>query len=389
MTTQTIKNSKYNKRMNKKVFSLIILGLLLSQMASAQKDFKDAYILLTKNDTLFGKIVNANYSTNAVYCDFQKENSAVVKRYFPNKIYGYRFLEGKYYVSKEIETKDNETIILFLEYLINGELDVYFYQENGTINHYLVAKDEMPLKELHYSTSLVTIDGKLFEKESRPYVGVLGRLTREYPELREKIVKIKTPSHEKLIKFGRDYHQLVCNNNECVIYEKKIPYRIFIEFIGGYKIRSLDNGNYINPSVPFFGFKGYINNPQFSENSYFGVGFIYEGKANIIVRLEDYIYTQTSERSSYHIYKVPITYGYMSPKKGLSPIFFGGMNFRPYHGYLPTLSFIPGLKLEAKKYIVKLNVEFEFISLVFMPVAYYATNISFGLLYKLPYKKTK
>lgn len=372
--------------MNKKVFSLIILGLLISQMVSAQKDLKDAYILLTKNDTLFGKIENANYSINAMYCDFQKENSTVVKRYFPNKIYGYRFLEGKYYVSKEIETEDNKTVTLFLEYLINGELDVYFYQESGTINHYLVAKDELPLKELHYSTSLVTIDGKLFEKESRPYVGVLGRLTREYPELRNDIIKIKTPSHKKLISFGRDYHQLVCNNNECVIYEKKIPYRLLIEFIGGYKIISLNKERYVNPEAPFFGFKGYINNPQFSENSYFGVGLVYEGKTTIVVNSEDYIHPETTERKSYHIYKVPITYGYMSSKKGLSPLFFGGINFRRYHGPLPTLSFIPGLKLEGKKYIFKLNAEFEFINVAFIPLVYYATNISLGLMYKLPYK---
>jgi len=371
--------------MNKKVFSLIILGLLISQMLSAQKDFKDAYILLTKKDTLFGKIKNANYSLNAMYCDFQKENSSVVKRYFPDKIYGYRFLEGKYYVSKEIETEDDETVTLFLEYLINGELDVYFYQESGTINHYLVSKDEMPLKELHYSTSLVTIDGKLFEKESRPYVGVLGRLTKEYPELREEIVKIKTPSHEKLIKFGRDYHQLVCNNNECVIYEKKIPYRIVLEIVGGYKLYY----NYDGPIQPYFGLKGYINNPQFSENSYFGLGLIYEGSTNQFINSEDFTSTVTSENISYQIIKIPITYGYMTSREGLSPIFFGGINFRPRFKSLPTLSFIPGLKFATKKLAFKLNVEFEFLNAAFIPVGYYSTNISFGLLYKLPYKKTK
>ncbi|WP_157754658.1 hypothetical protein [Salinivirga cyanobacteriivorans] len=41
--------------------------------------------------------------------------------------------------------------MLFLEYLINGELDAYFYRDEYGDNHYYIEKDSLKLRELKYN----------------------------------------------------------------------------------------------------------------------------------------------------------------------------------------------------------------------------------------------
>ncbi|MCK4663801.1 MAG: hypothetical protein KAT68_13095 [Bacteroidales bacterium] len=361
--------------MKKVFFCLLFLNLIIIQITNAQKNFNDGYILITENDTLYGQIDNKNYYLNSLYCDFKINNSDSIKKYYPNEIYGYRFNNGKYYISKNIiiEGKDS---ILFLEYLINGELDLFFLQDNGRINHYYASKDGLPLKELSYSKEIINIDGKLFEKESKKYVGILNYLTNDCPEVENDIKKINAPNHKKLIKFSENYHNIVCAEEQCVIYEKKITFQIMIEFVGGLKMLSYKRKVYSQTYNPIFGFNLYINNPRFSEKSYFGLGYINEGK-----------FTIDSSRVSYYNFKIPITYGYFHPNKGLSPVFFGGMNIRNYeNGIFTSVSLIPGIKYDFGRFFLKVYTDFEIRSFILIPAKYYSTTVGFSINYKIKYK---
>ena len=49
-----------------------------------------------------------------------------------------------------------------------------------------------------------------------------------------KIAGIKKPEHHNLIKLAKDYHNLVCDDEKCIIYEKKRPLSsINPELVGG------------------------------------------------------------------------------------------------------------------------------------------------------------
>ena len=91
---------------------LIFLILLISIESLAQSNFNKGYIITTELDTIYGEIDNSDYYSNSQYCDFKDLKNTVI-RFFPDKIFGYRFIDGKYYVSKEINGNK-----LFLEYLI-------------------------------------------------------------------------------------------------------------------------------------------------------------------------------------------------------------------------------------------------------------------------------
>lgn len=350
-------------------YSLLFFTIFLFlQTAKAQKDIDSGYILLSENDTIYGNIVNNNYYINSQYCEFQENETDTWKKYYPNELFGYRFNFGKYYVSETIKIENNDAN-LFVEFIINGELDMYFYQDNMKRNHYYVSKSDSVLNELIYSKNYVTIDGKLFEKEEKPYVLLLKTLTKSHPEFKDDIRRLKEPSHKKLIKLGEKYHKAVCADGLCLIYEKKMKYRFEVEAVSGYKMIFLDQERYLQTNNPFYGINFSVNNPNFSEKSYFSIGYIHEG------------IPQDSMNYVINNYKIPITYGYRSTGKGLGFMFFGGLNLRSF--VITSVSLAPGLKLDLGKVYIKMYSEFEFLSFAVIPAKFYSLNIGFGLAYKL------
>jgi len=241
----------------KKTLLIIFFGLSLFINVTAQRNLTSGYILKNKFDTLYGVIDDKNYYLNSQFCDFRENKSDSLKRYYPKDIYGYRFIDGKYYISKALGIAGKDSI-MFLEFLINGEVDFYFSQDKSKINHYYASKENSPILELKYSKELLHIDSKIYERENKQYISVLEYFTRDYPDFKNDIYKLNEPNHKNLIRIGEDYHNHVCKDRKCIIYDKKIRYRLLLEIAGGYKIFTNRYDYYRLSGNPFFGISFYI-----------------------------------------------------------------------------------------------------------------------------------
>jgi hypothetical protein len=353
---------------------LPIFFLLLSICSTfAQQNLQKGYILLTSTDTVFGQIDEKNYYHNSLFCDFKAPGADSLKRYYPADLFGYRFTEGKYYISKNVSLDGKDTLV-FLEYLMHGKLDLYFIQDKGRINHCYAADSTSSLIELMSGKDILYKDGKLYEKDNKQYISALEYLTRDDPGLKKDLDKLEEPTQKKLVRIGTEYHEQVCKDWDCIVYSKKIKYRYFLEFSCGYKnIGHYFSEYYRSSSFPLAGVKFYINNPRFSERSYFGLGFFYEGKSVI-----------DSSGVSYQNWKIPLTYSYSSPKPGLSPSFSAGINLRTYDNYLWTsTSFIPGLKIKSHDFFVLVFADIEFASVILIPVKYHSINFGISFNYQI------
>ena len=297
----------------KSLFPLLILIILLPSVSLAQKNFTDGYVLLPGGDTLHGEINNGSYSGNARLCLFKAYGSEDILEYSPEDISGYRFTEGKYYVSRRI-TIDGIPTQIFLEYLIKGALDVFYYKDMMTGDHYFIDKDTISLEEITYSKDIVKIDGKEYFTESKKGAGLLVYYTMDDPGLMKDINKMTEYNHKNLISLASRYHQETCPDLQCIIYEKKIPVRIKFSMEIGESSFVIPNPNvmteqrnYKAPSSGDWRFNGGINvlfqQPQTSERLYLGLGMYYEYIG------ADYI----------HNLRFPISINYLNPKKNISP----------------------------------------------------------------------
>jgi hypothetical protein len=217
--------------------------LLTAINAFSQAVFKDGYIIKNNNDTVFGLIEYKGNKTNSLDCTFKKNIESASQKYTPNDIKAYRFDNSKYYVSKVVTLGDKEEL-LFLEYLINGRVDVYYYFD-GQAEHYFIDGGDNQLFELKEgSPEIITSHGKRLIRQSKQYLGILKYVFRESPAISKQAETVQL-NRKSLIDIAHSYHNEICANEECIIYEKKDPHEN-IKFgllagLGGVTVSLADN----------------------------------------------------------------------------------------------------------------------------------------------------
>jgi hypothetical protein len=232
----------------KKAIAAIILGIIIIE-AYSQVDFRPAYIIDLKNDTVYGFI---NYNANVYYnCEFKKTPESEVINYKPFEIKSYRFIDDKYYISREVVLKNSYTRInlmdfpdplsegiilksnykeegtykdsVFLEYLVKGEMDLYYLKDLKGIEHYFIENTENNLLDLTIE-KIQTFYNGTFKSEvtKNSYIGKIKAAMIQCPQVFEEIDNIEL-DHKNLIKVTSDYHNYMCTDQKCIVYQRKLP----------------------------------------------------------------------------------------------------------------------------------------------------------------------
>ncbi len=125
---------------------LIIPLILLTgcTIGHAQINLREGIVITLDGDTLQGQIDYRTDNMNAQQCVFMANGASATTTYLPGQIEGYRFLDnGRYYVSRSVMLPDSTRRTAFLEFLVRGQMSVYylgnttptlfyFEQEDGT-----------------------------------------------------------------------------------------------------------------------------------------------------------------------------------------------------------------------------------------------------------------
>lgn len=199
---------------------LTLLFLCCFMGIQAQTNFLPGYIITNEGDTLKGLIDYRSDARNAHKCEFKKNSEAPLQEFLPFSIQGYRFNDGKYYVPREV-TLDGQPTPLFLEYLVDGIADLYFYGD-GTSYHYFMEKTDGKLFELSNEKKEINVDGKIYLKDSKLYIGALKYAFADAKQLFPQINTVKL-DHQSLINITKKYHDQVCDDYQCIVYEKQLP----------------------------------------------------------------------------------------------------------------------------------------------------------------------
>ena len=332
---------------------LLFIGLLLilSKISNAQTDFRAGYIITNFNDTLYGEIDYRGDILMGKTCKF-KLNENIIE-YSPSEIAAYRFIDdGKYFVSKEVD-KNN----LFLEFLIKGQANIYYFRDNNQNDHYYIEKADMPLSELPYEESVVNMDGKKYNYKSKKHVGLLTLYMQDAPDLRSQIENIKTPEHGTLLNLAKNYHYAVCLDGEdCIIFEKKKPlFKSSMDIVLG----AVD---YRNDKTNMQG--GILFNiwmPRANEKLHLRTGVLLT-KASLY------------ENNNYLIWKIPVMIEYIYPKSIIRPkAAYGiGIFLTKDIAPLPCMpAFMGGLNIVVSKslsFSLEYNIDFSHATMKDVPI---------------------
>ncbi len=235
----------------KLTFLLITLSFYPFTSLLAQRDFRPGYIILPNNDTLQGYIHYGSSRINSQKCTFRPNEEAESKSYSPRDIQAYRFTDDKYYVSKLVSL-DSVSQYLFLEYLVNGVVDLYYYYNKN--DYYFIDQGDGILRELKNEDVEFTTNTGTYTKKSNEYKGSLKALFMNAPEIVEQVDHTKL-NHNALIEITQDYHAAVCTDEECLVYQKektKGQHRIgLVAGINNFNFATAPDNNSFIADVPY------------------------------------------------------------------------------------------------------------------------------------------
>lgn len=322
---------------------LIFSGLLIStSFLKAQTDFRPGYIINTCGDTIFGEIDYRGDLLMSSICKFKSTENRITE-YSPNDIIAYRFIDSKYYVSREVNLER-----VFLEYLIKGQVNIY-YQRDVKGDHYYLEKQDVKITEIPYEEGIKYVEDKQIFYESTRHIGLLSIYMQDAPDFQSRIQTIKKPDHQNLIKLAEDYHNNVCLVEKCIIYEKKKPLKkVNLEAVAG-----IVNFNHVPGLHDKYYFQsGIIAHfwmPRSNEKIYFKTGFLFS-------QIED------TFGNKYGYLKIPTHIGYLAPNTyRIRPSFSFGLLSPSYSG---------GVALKLSKHInigIQSWVNFYFKKLLWIP----------------------
>ena len=208
-----------------KFFASLFIMAFFFHKASAQSNFQPGFIITNDNDTISGLVDYRGDMRSSTICTFKVDNTGNAQEYKPEEIKGYRILDSKFYISKEVNS-ENQTKMLFLEYLVNGISDLYYFRDNNG-DHYLIQNQDGEILELSNQQKTIQVQGKNYVGNSKKYIGLLKANFGDCMEIQPEIEKADL-NHKSLSKIVKDYHGYVCDE-ECIVYQKQLP-KVVIKF---------------------------------------------------------------------------------------------------------------------------------------------------------------
>ncbi|TLX75190.1 hypothetical protein E9993_09825 [Labilibacter sediminis] len=346
-----------------KNFFLLIVLISVSEFVDAQTFYKPGYVLALDGDTLYGEIDYRGDLLMGSICKYKSNEGAIVE-YSPSEILGYRFKDGKYYISKEIKGQS-----FFMEYLIKGIVSMYYLRDTHG-DHFYLEKENESMVEMPYEEGIKEVDGKQIYFESKKHIGLLSYYMKDAPQLQSRINSVKKPERKNLINLASDYHNAVCDGEKCIIYEKKLPlFKVLPEVaFGGIGVSAFSDVH----TAPRFqgGVLAHIWMPSSSEKLYFKTGVLFSS----------FEYT---DGEVINFRKIPLHVEYVYPKGFLRPTFSYGLNLYSLVGHTVSANIGANLKVSNKLFL-RVNSDFEFFTnTLIIPNEYFGYAVNVGLLFDL------
>jgi hypothetical protein len=359
------------KKIVLKKFFIISVILPISCFLYAQTDFRNGYIIKLNRDSIVGKIDFRGDMKNSISCSFTGQSRNIIE-YKPGEIAGYKFINGKYYISKYVSRKEN-TDLLFVEYLVKGQKNLYYFSDNAGF-HFLVDLKGDTLSEIPYHEEYINKDGRNYLYESKSHIGSLKTYFSDCSSIFDEIDHIKKPGFDNLISLTKKYHHLTCGDTGCIVYYKPEPLvKIAIEPWFG-KINFAPLGLAETKYLTQIGGMLYLWLPRSNERLFFKTG----------VSVTKYTGTP-----SFLLLKVPLQFEYLFPSKGIIPkidlgVNYYSVNYTDYgNGKMLTFATSLGVLFKLAKFMyIDLSINSDLFEFTFDTDFFLSNAIETGIYFK-------
>lgn len=320
---------------------LIIYSLAPTKLIS-QDRFMQGWIVNQKNDTIRGLVEYQLAHEIVQGVKFKPLSHASATYYDPDEIQGFGFINGRYFIAKEVNSNGLVNQKVFVDVLVSGLANLYRLGKN-----FLLETDEKihPLVE---ETREVIDQNVYYEHKDKKYVGTLNYVLRQCSDdgLRKRIQSAKL-NENSLVTIVDQYNRCktgtskiikVTNSKETVIRYSIIGgvAKSQMKFISGYSSTITNRFKTISTSNPIVGLGISFTNPQKIEGLFLGVELYGSNESFKQFYSSDDIISERFQLDYLHM-KVNLNLKYNIIHGRVEPYFKGGISINQYfNGKLKT-----------------------------------------------------
>ncbi|MDX9727915.1 MAG: hypothetical protein RBT50_01505 [Bacteroidales bacterium] len=208
------------------MFKRSLLALLVPWLSisvlSGQSYFKPGYIISHEMDTTYGLIDFRGGDFNYASCVFISDKGEDPQILYPGSIYGYRFTDGNYYISKRVDTEKGPQD-RFMEVLLSGKITLYHWRvSQKDYNFYIETRNGEMLRLYEKESVVSSRESGQAIRRMKYYVGALGYAMSDAPVLYGLIERVSLQQRD-LVMLLEKYHNTVCDEMDCITYIKSFP----------------------------------------------------------------------------------------------------------------------------------------------------------------------
>ena len=218
--------------------TLFVFGVGLN----GQMNYKNAYIITSENDTIYGLINDGGGYMNSRVCLYKENKKSEPIRYYPGDIKAYRFIGDKYYSTKEVLI-NSKYIPVFTDVLIEGKVNLYHHWRNEEMSFYLEKESGNPigllykkavipvssdsLKGLAKNEGISTSYSAKYSNQNHTSVNIeyfKDTLRSIFANSDAALNQLETLKYKQksMQNITRTYINETCEGNDCILYEKDL-----------------------------------------------------------------------------------------------------------------------------------------------------------------------
>lgn len=247
----------------------IAILLMLATDLSAQIISRKAYVITNDYDTVPGFVDLKGYRSNSEACFFRDSRFSKQKVFAPGTISGYRIINDRYFVSMNIPTI-NGSRVLFLDFLLDGILDLYYFRDSFGDNYCIEDANGRIFTLSDMDKVKEGRDENNSGETGDNFKSILKILMNDMPGIDARL-QDAVLSHWYLTNLLRDYHNFKTAGEAPVEYAAEpkpfsfriAPYSTFI--FENYKVSDqadLADFEFNNAYYPVFGLSAELSSPQ-------------------------------------------------------------------------------------------------------------------------------
>lgn len=235
--------------MKTKLFTIILVVLCATiNAAFAQQIYSPGYIVIAGQDSSKGWIAELPASKRKAICLFQAIETGAVDSFTATSLVAYGFEDGPHYQSLLIRDKGKDSVTYYMERIVEGEANLYWYRDEVD-SHFYLKSDKISGRLFRGGEEIIVTPRRVIKRKILDYKQLLIQLSSDKEQIAEEPKGVGL-NRKDLTRFVHEWNSRTeAGARKSSIVKVKQPYSFAIGPMAQISQYRYNSGILLNPGI--------------------------------------------------------------------------------------------------------------------------------------------